>query len=238
VSSRAAPGAEMDLVDAPNPTAITAIQSGLSTLGQADILSDATPFPGANIDAAISTRSTLTAAQVWSYTLRSLTTFGSLIADLWSYAWRTLTSAGTAEEETDGTDLTVTRGVTYDHTLTGLSVPATWVALYLTAKRDLVDDDADALVQLMVSNPADAAADGLIVLNGDDDSTLLSEGSLTVDAVNGTVRVQLSDEAALLLPVTRKATYDLKWLLSDDSSQKPWASASFVVQATETQAVS
>lgn len=32
VGSRAAPGAEMDLVDAPNATAITAIQAGLSTL--------------------------------------------------------------------------------------------------------------------------------------------------------------------------------------------------------------
>jgi len=235
VDDLAQPGAEMDLIDAPNGTAVMAIQSGLSTLEQADILSDATPFAGANIDAAISTRSTLTAAQVWANATRSLTTFGSLIADLWSYAWRTLTSSGTAEEETAGTNLTVTRGVTYDHTLTGLTVPATWAKLYLTAKRSLDDDDEEALVQLMVSNPADAEEDGLLVINAE--SGTLADGSLTVDDEDGTVRVQLVHDATALVPVTRKATYDLKWLLEDGSSQRPWASASFVVQATETEAI-
>ena len=37
----------------------------------------------------------LTAAQVWGYTNRTLTSFGSLIADIWSYSTRSLTTFGT-----------------------------------------------------------------------------------------------------------------------------------------------
>lgn len=48
------------------------------------------------IDAAISTRSTLTAQQVWEYASRTLSGFGTLIADVWAYATRTLTSAGSS----------------------------------------------------------------------------------------------------------------------------------------------
>lgn len=43
------------------------------------------------LDSAISTRSTLTAQQVWEYATRTLSSFGTLIADLWSYATRALT---------------------------------------------------------------------------------------------------------------------------------------------------
>ncbi len=45
----------------------------LNDLAQSDILSDATPFAGSNVDAAISSRSSHSAADVWSYTARSLT---------------------------------------------------------------------------------------------------------------------------------------------------------------------
>jgi hypothetical protein len=56
------------------------------------------------IDAAVSSRSTLTAQQVWEYATRSLTTFGSLVADMVAAVWgavtRTLT-AGTKDAEID-----------------------------------------------------------------------------------------------------------------------------------------
>jgi len=45
----------------------------LNDLAQSDILSDATPFAGSNIDAAISSRSSHSVADIWSYTTRSLT---------------------------------------------------------------------------------------------------------------------------------------------------------------------
>lgn len=51
-----------------------------------------------NADVKTSTRSTLTASDVWSYSTRILSSFGTLVADMaasvWSAAARTLTSAG------------------------------------------------------------------------------------------------------------------------------------------------
>jgi hypothetical protein len=57
VSSRAAAGDEMDLVDAPNATAIAAIQSGLSTLTAGGVRTELSTELG-RIDAAVSTRAT------------------------------------------------------------------------------------------------------------------------------------------------------------------------------------
>ncbi len=52
------------------------------------------------LDAAITSRSTLTAQQVWEYATRTLSSFGTLIADLWANATRTLT-AGTRDSQID-----------------------------------------------------------------------------------------------------------------------------------------
>jgi hypothetical protein len=49
-----------------------------------------------NLDATISSRSTLTDAQVWSYTSRTLTSFGTLVSDVWNHSTRTLTSFSTS----------------------------------------------------------------------------------------------------------------------------------------------
>jgi hypothetical protein len=48
-----------------------------------------------NVDATVSSRSTLTAADVWNNSTRSLTTFGSLVSDIWGYSSRSLTTFGT-----------------------------------------------------------------------------------------------------------------------------------------------
>jgi hypothetical protein len=48
----------------------------------------------AYLDAAVSSRSTLTAQQVWEYATRTLSSFGSLVSDIWSAAGRTLTGFG------------------------------------------------------------------------------------------------------------------------------------------------
>lgn len=63
--------------------------AGLTALGDTRI---------ANLDAAVSTRSTLTAQQVWEYTTRTLSSFGTLVADVatavWGAATRTLSAFG------------------------------------------------------------------------------------------------------------------------------------------------
>jgi hypothetical protein len=63
--------------------------AGLTALGDARL---------ANLDAAISSRSTLTAQNVWEYATRTLSSFGTLVADaataVWGAATRTLSAFG------------------------------------------------------------------------------------------------------------------------------------------------
>ncbi len=78
VSSRSAAGAKMDLIDAPNATAVAAIQSGMATAAnQATIMSAISGIPAA----------------VWTVSTRTLTSFGTLVADIAAAVWAYLTSA-------------------------------------------------------------------------------------------------------------------------------------------------
>lgn len=88
------PGDAMDLVaDAVDASAVAT--SGAQEIRD-EILSDSTPFPGANVDAAISSRSSHSAADVWTNPTRTLSSFGTLVADIWSYSTRTLTAFSAA----------------------------------------------------------------------------------------------------------------------------------------------
>jgi len=49
-----------------------------------------------NLNATVSSRSTLTAQNVWEYATRTLSSFGTLIADIWAYTSRTLTEFSTS----------------------------------------------------------------------------------------------------------------------------------------------
>lgn len=57
--------------------------AGLTALGDARL---------ANLDATVSSRSTLDAAGVWSHATRTLSSFGTLVADIWANVTRTLTA--------------------------------------------------------------------------------------------------------------------------------------------------
>jgi hypothetical protein len=80
---------------------------------------------GDNINATISSRSTLTASDVWGYTTRTLSSFGTLVSDIWSHATRTLsafafTVAATIADKTGfsiaGTKQTLDALNDFDHT--------------------------------------------------------------------------------------------------------------------------
>jgi hypothetical protein len=62
-----------------------------------------------NLDAKISTRSTLTAQDIWEYAERTLTSFGDLVSNIWSFVTRKLTSAFT--DETTPRDMAVTASI-------------------------------------------------------------------------------------------------------------------------------
>lgn len=55
-----------------------------------------------NLDATISSRSTLTAQNVWEYATRTVTSFGTLVSDIWSNVTRTVTG-GTIDTNNDKT---------------------------------------------------------------------------------------------------------------------------------------
>ena len=64
-----------------------------------------------NLNATISSRSTLTAQQVWEYATRTLTSIGAIVADIWSYATRKLTSRNIATGEDIAKEQTLLSGV-------------------------------------------------------------------------------------------------------------------------------
>jgi len=87
----------------------------LNDLSQSQILSDSTPFAGANIDESVSSRASQTSvdeikldtesiittlstmvANIWSYVTRTITSGGITAAEVWGYVTRTLTSSGGA----------------------------------------------------------------------------------------------------------------------------------------------
>jgi hypothetical protein len=92
--------------------------------------------------------------------------------------------------------------------VSGLVIPADWTACYWTLKRSIDDADADALVQVLVSNPPDAE-DGLQVLAGaavEDPSA----GSLSVNQAGGTVTIALDDASTAELEDAVELVWDVK----------------------------
>jgi len=161
--------------------------------------------------------STHDAASVWSVGTRTLTGFGTLIADIWSYTTRTLTNVQNNTVSSNvGNRLTITRGITFTDTFSGLTIPANWSKMTFTAK-DCPDDqvDSESTLQIEESSPA-SGEDGLQYLNGTG-STLVA--TLTTTQGSGTVDINISDEATRLLPVDKQIYYDLKVDLNDGTNQ-------------------
>lgn len=85
--------------------------------------------------------------------------------DPWAAATRTLTSSAAATVAAmTGSTLVVTRGVTYGATISGLTIPATWSKMLLTAKASTGDSDAQAQIQIQES--VATTGDGLLYIHG------------------------------------------------------------------------
>lgn len=161
VDTRAAPGDKMDLVDAPNATAVTALQSGLSTL---------------------------TAQQVWEYAVRTLSAFGftvpATVADKTGYS---LTSAYDAAKTAaaPGSQMALTADQ-LAAIRSGLALDAT-VAKEATTAKDATVAKASALATLQALAEADWSVDTtdpaqfkLIVKNRSTGATLLTKKLLDI----------------------------------------------------------
>lgn len=133
-----------------------------------------------NLDATVSSRSTLTASDVWSYATRTLTSFGTLVSDIWANITRTLTS-GTRDTEidaikakTDNLPATPADETTVSQRPTLAQIEASTV-LAKQAKLDFVEK---WILNRLVENPS-----GTWKLYDDDDITVLKTWT-----VSGTTR--------------------------------------------------
>jgi hypothetical protein len=170
---------------------IDAAISSRSTLAQADILSDATPFDGANIDAAISTRATPADLDVTATVAISATEAAAVASGLLALrAYNTFSQAVTSTSEDD------------------LSAAS---SVWLAIKRNTAKADADSLI--FIEETA-----GLTVLDGAAYATPLN-GSLTVSGSAGDWTVTLKVEAAAMAAIgLRVGSYDaeIKYKLGSD----------------------
>lgn len=141
---------------------------------------------------------------------------GSLTAaDVWAYAYRTLTSTAVETASTmAGSDITITRSVTFSATVTGISFPALWEKVYFTVKESNVHPDAQSVIQVFKYNGA--GNDGLIRLNKG--AATAAQGSLTANSSAGTVTITLTDDATVQL-YYGNYVYDLKFIISDGTSE-------------------
>jgi hypothetical protein len=132
-----------------------------------------------NLDAAVSSRSTLTAQQVWEYGTRTLSSYGTLVADIvtavWAAATRTLTQAiGATTITCGGTNIVdgdleveVPRGDSYSLVVT-------------------VTDDDDAAIDLSGYDEHTFSVKADAYRDDDDDTNVLFQatGSLSGDDNN------------------------------------------------------
>lgn len=169
-----------------------------------------------NIDAAISSVGGATVAQLWGALTSGLATtnsIGKLLVSKLNLITGPLESASSATR-----DFAIIRAVTFTHETSTLVVPGSWTECYVTSKCDLDDLDSAALFQIKITNGGDAG-DGLQVLNGvAQTGAALSNGSVTVNA--DTVSFTLADDASAELTRQTGAHYDVKFLLSDGTTNR------------------
>lgn len=213
--------------------------AGLTALGDARL---------ANLDATISSRSTLAAGASMALTAAAVDaiwdelTAGHAIAgstgkalsdagaagDPWAAAVRTLTSSAAATAATvAGSSITITRGDTASISITGLGSLALRTKLWFTVKNKHSDADTASVLQVEETG-------GLLYLNGA--ATTITNATLVVDdeaAGNITVTIKAAATAALS-PSTY--SYDVQQLTSDPAVHTETA-GTFTVSADYTRAV-
>ena len=122
-------------------------------------------------------------------------------------------SAVTVTTTNNAGEVTIKRSASFAATVSGLSIPADWLAVIWTVKGAASDDDDDAVIQVRASNPA-AASDGLLVIesNAPGGSLSASSGYVTVDQPGGSVALALKAAATAVLAARGDAVWDLRVL--------------------------
>ena len=140
-------------------------------------------------------------------------------AAVWVNTVRTLTTPAATPAQVAVTDLPdIVIGLTYAHTLTGLTIPVTWEHAYLTLK-DLPEHETDAaaIVQVKESNPH-VGTDGEIYIFGA--AGVAANAGLVVNQAAGTVAITISAISTIKVLRAGEYSWDLKCVLADASTQR------------------
>lgn len=187
-ASPAAVGSAMTLTSAYDAAKTAASQTSVNAIPTNPLLTNDARL--ANLDATISSRSTLTAAQVWANSTRTLSSFGSLIADIaaavWGSAARTLTAISDSAGVTTllsriGAALTITGGKVDVNDKTGFGLTTgERTAIANEVEAQIIDDtDSEKVLQAIVDKIAAANP---------------SLEDLTLAAIASAIRTELATE--------------------------------------------
>lgn len=168
-----------------------------------------------DVDEAISSRSSHSAADVWTSPTRTLTDYGTLVADIWNNTVRTLTDSGstiTPEEiwtyatrtitglsitpqdlldSLSETVVNIRRGDTYVQSFNSPEVLSGYTSLWFTIKGNATRSEPDSAAIIQIKKNSAGGSDGLLYVNGSPagDASL---GSITVSGDVITVEIHQS----------------------------------------------
>ena len=215
--------------DTRDATDIATMVADYSTLTQADILDDATPFSGASIAAivaAIAALNNISVSAVFSENLPgsySAGEAGYIIGTYLDAAVSTVAATVAAQSDDDdvvASTMTLSPYNTLAATISGLTISATWNRVVFTLKRGHEDPDAKAILQILVTNGG-ASGDGLVYIDQQAPAqagVTSAAASLTVDQSAGTVTVNVTATAMALLGdyMHKSGAWDVKILEADE----------------------
>jgi hypothetical protein len=116
--------------------------------------------------------------------------------------------------------LTFTIGASFPSTaITGLTIAAAWTKYKFTLKRNADDTDAAAILQYVVSNPAAAATDGVLVVEGAAATVAQRTlASLVVTQAAGTIALPASALLTTALSPHASLVWDMKEYTATDET--------------------
>lgn len=179
---------------------------------------------------------TTIATAVWAAGTRTLTSFGTLVADIWSYSTRTFTNlAAAVQAALSGSTITVYRGTSWSISITGLGTLTGYSKLWFTVKDGAGKTDAQAIVQ--IAKYSSGSGDGLLYLNGAPASDA-TKGSITIDsAALGNITIALDEAVSKLLVPATNLNYDIKVLNGGNVSELADGTSKFNIRADYTRTV-
>ena len=154
------------------------------------------------------------AIALWNPTPADSPGVATIPANVWSYASRTLTQLiPIIPLDVDGSSISIYNSTDVDVTLEGLTDFTGWSKLWFTGKNSASDADADAIIQLVVCNPAKPTTDGLLYLQGKSQKN--TDGSITIISTTS-IEIKIAAEAAtnLIPALTAVGVWDVKAIVS------------------------